>query len=328
MNYDPTRLVDDERTEHGARALLNAGRRHAAVHYDVAAGAQRFGASLKALGAAQATVSTASVTSSAALVKGIVLLLSGVGALVVSAYRTELSAFFVPRGTEVRVAERALPGSQVEVREDTALAVGSTAHAAARNEREQAAEMRAPTSREPRASEKRVALLASARGPARGRGRVLPEQGAALAGGARLGAEGRGGDYHPDDHHQVHDHTHGQERVSRGEQPEDPQPVPVAEAKPEALPAPAAKPEPLDELRATAEARRLVVRSPRAALALLTRLAAEHPRGYFVEEREALSILALVADGQQKQAERAAQTFLQRHPGSPFADRVQHATAH
>jgi outer membrane protein assembly factor BamD (BamD/ComL family) len=73
--------------------------------------------------------------------------------------------------------------------------------------------------------------------------------------------------------------------------------------------------------------RTLVDRDPRAALALLERLASTQPRGYLVEERAALSVLALAADGQRDLAKLRATTFLRRYPDSPFADRVRAARA-
>jgi hypothetical protein len=78
----------------------------------------------------------------------------------------------------------------------------------------------------------------------------------------------------------------------------------------------------IDELRAIAQARRLLSREPQAALALLERLTRAHPKGYFVEEREALRVLALSAAGRNDQAERYAESFLLAYPHSPFADRI------
>jgi hypothetical protein len=84
----------------------------------------------------------------------------------------------------------------------------------------------------------------------------------------------------------------------------------------------------IDELRAIAQARRLVAREPQTALALLERVARAHPKGYFVEEREALRVLALSAAGQSDQAERYAQSFLRVYPHSPFADRIRTIAEH
>jgi hypothetical protein len=84
---------------------------------------------------------------------------------------------------------------------------------------------------------------------------------------------------------------------------------------------------PLDELQGVARVRLLVMRNPRAALAVLDRLAHEQPRGYFLEERAPPAILALAADGQHGDAARRAKQFAQAHPNSPFIDRVRLATS-
>jgi outer membrane protein assembly factor BamD (BamD/ComL family) len=84
----------------------------------------------------------------------------------------------------------------------------------------------------------------------------------------------------------------------------------------------------IDELRAIAQARRLLGHDPQAALSLLDRVARAHPSGYFVEEREALRVLALMAAGQSAQAKRRADAFLRVYPSSPFADRVRAARDH
>lgn len=84
---------------------------------------------------------------------------------------------------------------------------------------------------------------------------------------------------------------------------------------------------PIDELQAIATARRLVASSPRAALTLLAQVEQQHPRGYFVEEREALTVVALFEAGERKLAERQAVSFLQRHPQSPYASRIRERSA-
>jgi hypothetical protein len=83
-------------------------------------------------------------------------------------------------------------------------------------------------------------------------------------------------------------------------------------------------PQQVDELRAIARARVLVGRDPGAALALLQRVAREHPRGFFVEERRALTVLALAALDRDEAAPHAAD-FLRDYPRSPHAARVRAA---
>lgn len=79
------------------------------------------------------------------------------------------------------------------------------------------------------------------------------------------------------------------------------------------------------ELRDVARARALLERNPSEALVVLEQLGATHPRGFMLEERAALTVLALAATGQTGLAERRAAEFLRRNPESPFADRVRSA---
>jgi hypothetical protein len=98
-----------------------------------------------------------------------------------------------------------------------------------------------------------------------------------------------------------------------------------AAGPPPAAPASAAEPPPDDslaELRSIAVARSLVDRAPEAALAVLDRLRTEHPRGYFVEERQALTVLALAGAGRTSAARQQAAAFLRIHPNGPYSDRV------
>jgi hypothetical protein len=78
----------------------------------------------------------------------------------------------------------------------------------------------------------------------------------------------------------------------------------------------------LAELRSIAVARSLVDRDPEAALGVLDRLRREHPRGYFVEERQALTVLALAQAGRTSEARRQAAAFLLAYPNGPYSERV------
>jgi len=71
-----------------------------------------------------------------------------------------------------------------------------------------------------------------------------------------------------------------------------------------------------------AEARRLSLRDPRAALALAERGHREFPQGMFHEEREAIAIFALDELGRTRVARRRATAFLARHPNGPFSERM------
>jgi hypothetical protein len=89
-----------------------------------------------------------------------------------------------------------------------------------------------------------------------------------------------------------------------------------------AAPAQPAAPEPLSEIRAVALAGGLVDRDPEAALALLEKTGRAYPNGYFLEERQALTVLALDGAGHHSAARQAAQVFLRTYPNGPFSDRI------
>ncbi|HEX6272458.1 MAG TPA: hypothetical protein VFZ53_05445, partial [Polyangiaceae bacterium] len=74
------------------------------------------------------------------------------------------------------------------------------------------------------------------------------------------------------------------------------------------------------ESRRVAEARALLrTGKPLAALAALSALGAEFPRGALVQEREALVVEALLASGRRDEARQRAREFLARYPTSPHA---------
>ena len=87
-------------------------------------------------------------------------------------------------------------------------------------------------------------------------------------------------------------------------------------------PRPAEATDSLGELRGIAMARSLLDRDPEAALGVLEKLRREHPRGYFVEERQALTVLALAGAGQAAAARQQAAAFLRVFPNGSFSDRV------
>jgi hypothetical protein len=104
--------------------------------------------------------------------------------------------------------------------------------------------------------------------------------------------------------------------------------APAPKPAPPDASAPAAEaPRASDELHDVARARSLLRSDPPAALELLNRVAREHPHGYFVEERSALTILALLGANRRDLAESRAASFLQAYPNSPFADRVRAAVS-
>jgi len=70
-----------------------------------------------------------------------------------------------------------------------------------------------------------------------------------------------------------------------------------------------------------------VARDPAAALGVLDRLRKDHPHGYFVEEREALTVLALAGDGQKALAQQQASAFLRVFPNGPYSEQVREVLA-
>jgi len=78
----------------------------------------------------------------------------------------------------------------------------------------------------------------------------------------------------------------------------------------------------LAELRAVALARSLLDRDPEGALRVLDKLRRDHATGYFAQERQALTVLALAGAGQSVAARQHAAAFLAAYPNGPLSDRV------
>ena len=70
----------------------------------------------------------------------------------------------------------------------------------------------------------------------------------------------------------------------------------------------------------------LAAREPKAALDTLALYTRTFLRGALAEEAAALRVEALVASGDATEARRAAAAFLERHPNSPYAQRVRSAS--
>jgi hypothetical protein len=80
------------------------------------------------------------------------------------------------------------------------------------------------------------------------------------------------------------------------------------------------------EMKGIARAKRaLSEREPDRALAILADLARDFPRGYFIEERRALRVLALADDGESEQARKEAASFVRDYPSGAFTARVKAA---
>lgn len=128
--------------------------------------------------------------------------------------------------------------------------------------------------------------------------------------------------------------------VARPRAPEPPRVAPVVAAP---TPTPAPAPAPVDapatlahteprpavetheddrEERRLEEARRVLERDPAAALAITRSLARTHRRSVFEEERDYLSMRALVALGRTDEARHAGERFLARHPAGLYSAAV------
>jgi hypothetical protein len=80
------------------------------------------------------------------------------------------------------------------------------------------------------------------------------------------------------------------------------------------------------EMKAIARAKRALSESaPDRALAILVGAARDFPRGYFVEERRALRVLALADKGESEQARKEAASFARDYPSGAFTARVKAA---
>ncbi len=84
----------------------------------------------------------------------------------------------------------------------------------------------------------------------------------------------------------------------------------------------AAPPDPAAELLLLDRAQRALGSDPRRALAAAREHRRRFPRGQYVQEREVITIEALIALGRSARAEHRAQRFLARHPDSSYARKI------
>lgn len=314
----PIRLLDDPESSAEERALLHAGA--SPVDYDVGAGLARFRAATLALTATTA-VHGSSTTASAGT--------SGVRATtsLVGKASLKLLASLVGAGVAV--------GSVVALRTNAPGTTGSatTTPAVARDMRaarpdEPVAEPQAfaeervesPIVESPRAARPAPAARRAARNPGAKAVRSAVEPTPVY-----LAAE--------------------EERAPEPEPVPAQAPAPVAAEAPATpvrrepiSPAPAERPAQLTlpspesaspapsaavaEMQGIARARALLASDPSAALDTLEKLRREHPNGIFVEERRALTVLALARTGNRAAAREQGAAFLRRYPNGPFTDRV------
>jgi lysophospholipase len=310
---EPIRLLEQAGVPEGERSLLEAGRSCAPVNYDVTAGAARFRAQLAALAAAGAIAGTAGSNAGAGgkallaklgfkIALGFTMAAAFAGAGLVAGMHlaaTSSHGAVAPAPPRIEVPSPVLPPVSAALSPSAAAAPPPPVERAVPSE--DAPARRAPS--RPVAQEPHRGALAPTRGAPGSSAPVLSHDDPA---GGTVNAPAATANVAP------------------------PLEAPAASVAP-APPVPSAKPtaqpsQPLSEIRAVALARDLVDTDPQAALALLDQTQREHPTGYFVEERQALTVMALVRAGRQATARQQGVAFLRAYPNGPFSDRVRSVT--
>jgi hypothetical protein len=300
MTQPPIRLLEGTDASAAERALLEAGRSVPAVRYDVAAGTAKFQAALQGVATAAPAATTTMLAKTATLTKLAVVLVPTLGAV---------AAYYAMRPAPQPIASTAQAVAVAPAVVESAAPEGlPTAASTPTLERApqrpidpgpaQAKPARAPIVRRETASH----------GTPR-RNTISPrtnDMPTPQVSGSPVGAETAAT-------------TEVEAPAEELAAPEEPTPAPREE------PTPAVAADSINELRGIASARSLIERDPAAALVILQRLSRVHPNGYFVEERAALTVLALAASDDEEAARKQAAKFLKTYPASPFADRVRHA---
>jgi hypothetical protein len=313
MRSRPRRLLEDPGLLPSERTLLEAGCHSSPVDYDIEAGHARFQASLAALAAAGAATTVAGTATGASAVAKASAVVAKLGAklLVVLLLPAAGIAAAVHFAGDAKTEPQVLAPS--DVHEQSVRRAGSVAPRPQRNERPPALRplpnndtpvsgSQAPLDQSRRESETTPSAPRS----------VAPEK------------------------IELEEETPSTSALARATSPNTARTVTSPNmAKASATPA-SKSPEPKSlprgepseaarEMRALAEARHLVTSNPQAAIAALDALARAHPKGYFVEERRALTVLALARAKNRDLARERAASFLRTYPSSPFADRVRSA---
>jgi hypothetical protein len=357
MSREPFRLIDEGDLALGERALLEAGGDGAPFAYDVDAGAARFRASLAALGAAGAVATAHGTMGGSAAVGGKTLfasLLLKVGLGVAAG-----AALFVG-GTVIgaKMAERTAPPAAVAPASQPVAASPAlprpvdpasaargadsgptaTAHAPAAPDLAPVTPASSlPTDRTGAEHGKAQASALSGARTSTDRGTTTTATPRTSSRAGAPGAETTAGATGASSDDVAGAKAAAPAAASAPTEATRPQPasahtadapaqLPAATASATPAPtadAPAAQPtDSLRELRALAVARNLVDRDPDAALAALDRMGRDYPKGYFVEERQALTVLALAGAGRSSAARQQAASFLRTFPNGPFSERV------
>jgi hypothetical protein len=302
MNFELVRMLDADDVPEAERELLSLGRREA-VEYDTVAGAARLQANLAALAGAGAVAGVAAATGGSTGSAGKALLAKLAGKVLLGMLAA--SALF-GAGMAAGMHFTAAPPSQ-----------DPSSHAS-----------RAITAAAPSAETPSPALAVQAPAP------VVPPEvvvssltpdpripqaaPAPRRTSSRAMAHGEGA---PASAQEAISETVGKETIAPS-QVASAEPAPPLPSTASAPPAPQ-----LNELQTIAVARGLVDRDPEAALRLLDQLRSQQPHGYFDQERDALTVLALARSGQSSAARDKARAFLRAYPNGPLSDRVRAVAA-
>jgi hypothetical protein len=339
MSREPVQLLEHGDLSPVARAVLEAGRAGAPVEYDVAAGAVRFRAGLAALAAAgvsstvhRAANGSGTASGEALLAKVAAKLLLGVaagvtlvgGGIVAGVLLARRPVPMTPPPQSIVTQNIATDGPTRSVARSIAAAEGDQSPAPVSPDAPPSppapngvADAEHGTVRHPatvgtrRAGSSPSVRSAAPMPPVAGDARdsELRSSGESAGTAGVAGAAIQEGT----------DPVHAQPTAVTSAGPTPPG---VARARDTEPPRQAEVTDSLGELRAVAVARNLLDRDPQAALGVLDKLRRDVPRGYFVEERQALTVLALAGTGQTGAARQQAAAFLRVFPNGPFSDRV------
>jgi hypothetical protein len=305
MSSEPVRLLEGTDASDVERALLRVGRSRAPVAYDVEAGAARFRTQLAAFAAAGAVAAGAGLGASRAAFRGKALLSKLAFKIVIGLMAGGVFAGAgVVAGMHMAKAPAHIDASPAASKADAVVAAHPSPPAP-------------PTVQAPPPVTS-VDSLAVAR--TQSAGPRPPHEVSRRASTQAVHAFAA-----PTDTAEVHDDRVDEPHATATTAAIATQPraddAPRAAEPPPSAP-PSARPELLSEVRAVALARSLVERDPDAALDLLDKLRRQRPTGYFLEERQALTVLALSRAGHQNAARQQAAAFLRAYPNGPFSDRV------
>ncbi len=326
MTTEPIRLVDHVGLSGEERSLLEAGRSRPPFDYDVNRGFTRFQATLAA--AALTTVAATSAKAGSGLFARSALLAKLGTKVLVTVAVAAGAATAIHFASVRRAPSPARTASAVHSPTPAPKLIGAIATSASATSRD--APPTQPDAVGAPPTTKSESGFPAAPGEHHEAHRAKRE-GAPLAMSAEAAPAIPDIDVHLDDEGSASAPSESViDRAASPASPPTPTPVPTAKAAvvPKTPPAPpkrAVKPSPsvvAAEIQGIAKARDLVSRDPRAALAVLSDLGKQYPNGYFVEERRALTILALAGAGDGAHAQSAATRFVRDYPEGPFTDRI------